>query len=332
METENMLIPVGKLLPDVIFKKGGSTPILEAITAEVEKFVPETSTAKGRSEIASMAHKVSRSKTFLDNMGKETKAKYKKIIDPIDGERKAIRDHLDALRDKVRKPLTEWEAEQARIKAEAEARKQYEADWDRAIIDNDLFNRERELARKEAELKAQEEERRAKEEADRKERERIENEERLKKEAAEKAKREAEEKAEQEKQEALRKQIEAEQAAKKAEEDKKAAELRAKLEAEEAERKRLADLKAAEEKAEREKKEALEKQRRDQEEKERLKRERLEKIRQEEEARKADIEHRTKINWEILSAFMAHGLNEDTAKALIISIAKGEIEHVSINY
>ena len=301
MEAENMLIPVEKLLPDVIFKKGGSIPILKAIEAEVEKFVPDTSTAKGRAEIASMAHKVSRSKTFLDGMGKKVKEEYQAIISPIDGERKNIRDRLDALRDKVRKPLTDYEAEQARIKAEKEAREQFEKDWDAAIQENEIFNQKRDLERREAELKRQEEERKAKEEADRLERERIANEERLKKEAAEQAKREAEQKAEQEKQEALRKQIEAEQAAKNAQIQKELAERKAKADAEEAERKRLADIKAAEEKAEREKQAALEAQRKAQEEKDRLERERLEKIRQEEEIRKADVAHRRAVNRGIIN-------------------------------
>lgn len=329
---DNQLIKVSSLVPEDVFKTGGSLIIIDAIKKEVSKHTPDVSTLKGRKEIASLAHKVAQSKTLLDDLGKAVKEKYKLIIDPIDKERKTIRDELDALKTEVRKPLTDWEDEQERIKAEAEAIEKYNADWDQAIIDNDLFNREREIARKEAELKRIEDERKAKEEAERLERERTEREERLKREAAESAKREAEEKAEREKQEAVRKQIEAELAAKKAQDEKEAAELRAKIEAEEAEKRRVAELKAAEERAEREKQFALEAQRKAQEEKERAERERIAKEKAIEEARKADIEHMANINRSILSHFIATGITEEQAKALICMIAKNQIPNISINY
>lgn len=330
---ENMLIPVQNLVPEDVFKEGGTDPIINAIKAEVEKFQPDISTAKSRNEIASIAHKVARSKTFIDNMGKAVKDKYQSIIKPIDAERKKVRDELDALKEQVRKPLTDWENEQARIKAEEEALEKYNSDWDQAIIDNDIFNRERELKRREEELARQEADRKAKEEADRIESERIAHEEQLKKDAAEQAKRDAEEAARKREEEAIRKQLEAEQAAKKAQEEKEAAELRAKIEAEEAEKKRLADIQAAKEQAERDKQEALDRQRREQEEKERAEQERLRKIQEEEDRRKADIEHRGSINRGILHALVTRfGLSSQTAKSIIEAIAKGEIENISINY
>ena len=339
MAEQNYLIPVEKLVPEDVFKEGGTDPIISKIKSIVDEFVSDTETAKGRAEIKSFAFKVTKSKTFLLGLGDSVAEKYRKIIKdnqallkPISSEQKKLGEELDALKDQARKPLTDWENEQARIKAEAEALEKYNSDWDQAIIDNDLFNREREIARKEAELKRKEEERKAKEESERLERERIEREERLKKEAAEQAKRDAEEATRREREEAVRKQIEAEQAAKRAEEEKKAAEERAKREAEEAERKRLADIKVAEEKAERDKQAALEAQRRAQEEKEQAERDRLEKIRQEEERRKADVDHRGKINRYILGELMGLGLSEDDSKAVITAVAKGEINYISINY
>ena len=331
--TETSLVVLQNIVPENIFKEGGAKSILDAIKKEVSKHEPDISTVKGRKEIASLAHKVAQSKTFLDNMGKDVKEKYKKIIDPIDKERKTIRDELDALKEEVRRPLTEWEEEQERIKTEKEALGKFNSDWDQAIIDNDLFNREREIARKEAELKRIEEEKRAKEEAERLEKERIEREERLKFEAAEKARIEAEERVRKEKEDAMRRQVEAEQAARRAEEEKKMAEERARIESEQAEKKRLADLEEAARRAELEKQMALEKQRREQEAKEQAERDRIAHEKAIEDARKSDTEHRAKINRMILETFVARfGLSEETGKAIICAIAKNEIENVSINY
>ena len=329
---ENGLIVLENIVPENIFKEGGCRPILEAIVREVGKHIPDVSTAKGRKEIASLAHKVAQSKTFLDNMGKDVKEKYKAIIDPIDKERKTIRDELDALKEKVRMPLTAYEEEQARIEAERIAIEKFNADYDQAIIDNDLFNREREVARKEAEFKRIEDERKAKEEAERLEKERIEREERLKFEAAEKARIEAEERAKKEKEEAIRKQIQAEQAAKRAEEERIAAEQWAKFEAKQAERKRLEDIEAAKRQAEIEKQQALEKQRKEQEARERAEQERIAAEKAIEEKRAANKAHQKKINNEILSCLVKLGCQEETGKNIIAAIVKGEIKNISINY
>lgn len=44
-------------------------PIIEKIEKEARSLVPDVSTKKGRDAIASMAHKVARSKTYIDNAG-----------------------------------------------------------------------------------------------------------------------------------------------------------------------------------------------------------------------------------------------------------------------
>jgi len=94
----------------------GLDPYLDKIKQEVQSFVPDISTKKGRDAIASMAYKVSQSKTYLDKTGKELVDKLKEQPKLVDAERKRMRDYLDALRDDVRKPLTEWEeAEESRV-------------------------------------------------------------------------------------------------------------------------------------------------------------------------------------------------------------------------
>jgi hypothetical protein len=90
--------------------------LIEKIETEVRSHVPDTRTAKGRKAIASLAAKVSSSKTFLDNAGKKLNEDARAQINIVDAERRKIRNRLDALRDEARKPLTEWEeADRKRI-------------------------------------------------------------------------------------------------------------------------------------------------------------------------------------------------------------------------
>lgn len=78
--------------------------------------VPDVFTDKGRKDISSMAYSVARTKTYLDSIGKELVSHYKEVPKKIDSVRKFARDSLDSLRDEVRKPLDDWENEQARLK------------------------------------------------------------------------------------------------------------------------------------------------------------------------------------------------------------------------
>lgn len=89
--------------------------LLAKIRAEVATHVPDVTTDKGRKAIASLAFKVTKAKTFLDEAGKKLTEDKRKEIAVVDASRRNIRDKLDELRDEVRKPLTDWiEAEQAR--------------------------------------------------------------------------------------------------------------------------------------------------------------------------------------------------------------------------
>jgi len=109
-------IDVATLTPATVFAPGGVEGILSKIEAEVSAEVFDIGTPEGRERIKSVAYKVARSKTALDDMGKELVSGIKAQAAGIDADRRAIRDRLDALKEKVRGPLTAWEnAEQARI-------------------------------------------------------------------------------------------------------------------------------------------------------------------------------------------------------------------------
>lgn len=320
VSTELIVIEKSTAL-QVFTEKDALDPILQKIKAEVEAFVPDVTTAKGRKEIASMAYKIARSKTYIDSKGKELSAEYKEIPKKIDAGRRIAADFLENLQKEVRKPLDEWEAEQARIKAEEEARLeaerlaiQKEADHEAALTENELFD-----------LKKAEEKRLA-EEA------RLKREEEIRKEAAAQATRDAEAKAERERLESARREAEAKIAAEHAEKEKAEAQERARLQAEQAEKDKIEaaakaerDRIAAEKKAEEDKLAAVE-----------AERKRLEKIEADKEAeriaREADEQHRANIKIQAITGIKALGFSDKAATSIIEAIELGVIPNVKIEF
>ena len=320
----------------------GLDPYLEKIQKEVSTLVPDLSTQKGRKEIASMAQKVAKSKTYLDGVGKDLVAEMKKKPKLIDAERKRMREFLDKLKEEVRQPLTDWEAkEEARknaihvringISALANVegkpadfiREQISILEDECEID-DWFAEFQEYAQQtkdkalvslyqqlEARVKFEEEQeelkklRELKAEQEKMEQERLEKErqEALKREAQERAVREAEEKIKAEKEAARQRELKLQQ-------EKEAAE-RAQKEAEEREQKAKAEaeqraIRLAEEKKQREEEEAKQ--------------------------READKNHRKTINNQAANGFAAKGFSVEDSKKIVQLLARKEIPHCSINY
>ncbi|EKK5518372.1 hypothetical protein PN808_003488 [Enterobacter hormaechei] len=296
-------------------------PIIEAIEKEARSLVPDVSTRKGRDAIASMAHKVARSKTYIDNAGKDLVAELKALPKQIDESRRIVRERLEALKDEVRRPLTEWEAEQERIKAEeamnalhAEALEmnikfdqelaaKFEADHEMALLMNEKFDRDREEQRRQAEQAQRE------------------RDERLKQEAAEQARRDAEAKHK----------AEIEAAARREAEEKARAEL-AERQRIEAEQRAAREKQEAEARAEREKAAAVEA--------ERLKAKQAEAARLAEEKRKAeeearraaDKEHRRTVNRRVYADLIAQGIPEEFAQKAVLAIAGGKVQDAHIKY
>lgn len=304
-----------------LYKSGGLDDYLEQIRQAVNE-VPDLSTKKGRDRVASLAASVSRSKTAIEKPGREYLKRLKEAVRPAEAEIKRFVDACDELRDATRRPLTEWESEQERIKAEEAAlvkaeedRKKFESDHEMALLMNDASDREQ--AEKKAEA----------------ERQRIAHEEELKRQAAEQAKREAEEKAAVDL-----------AAAKKREEDAIAsraqAELLAKQERERAEQ----EAKDAAAKAEAEKKAAIAaEQRKAQEEADRIKRDaeakeaaRLaeeKRISDEKAKREADVKHRKAVGTEIVNALTANtSISREQAIEVLKAMMDGLVPRTQINY
>jgi hypothetical protein len=105
-----LALPAQTDLAVMFRKENGLDPIVARIAEEVRSHVPDLTTAKGRDAIKSLAFKVARSKTALDDAGKKLNEDARAQINIVDAARRKIRDQLDALRDEARKPLDDWEA------------------------------------------------------------------------------------------------------------------------------------------------------------------------------------------------------------------------------
>jgi hypothetical protein len=97
-------------------EKKGITELLKSVGTKVVAFKGDISTEEGRKETKDFGKLINRSKTAVDDMGKEHVAKLKELPKQIDAQRKLFRDGMDEYKDQVLKPLTEWqEVEDKRI-------------------------------------------------------------------------------------------------------------------------------------------------------------------------------------------------------------------------
>ncbi|QGF20981.1 fibrinogen binding protein [Vibrio phage Seahorse] len=295
--------------------------IIKQVEMEVATFEHDLSNDARRKKTASLARKVASTKTYLDGLGKDLVADWKAKSKAVDANRKMMRDRLDDLRDKARKPLTDWEEEQKRIEEEKrlaeeaeKLRNQIESDHEIALLLNEKFDRKLEEKRK-----AEEEAERQRKEAE--EKARVERERQIAEEARIKVEQEAkdrEERLERERQEAIQREEQAKREAIAAEERRKAQE-------EENERQR----KLAEEKARRDAEEAAERARQAE-----IKRqhEEQERQRKEQEQREADKRHIGAIRKAAKESLMTLGLDEQTAREIVLAIHNGQVANVKINY
>jgi hypothetical protein len=363
-QNELAVVPPKEKALQVFQTPKGLDPYLQVVRDKIDAFVPDVTTRKGREAIASIAYTVARSKTALDNRGKELVAELKEIPKLIDAERKRMRDTLDAWKEEVSRPLTEWQAaEDARVDrhndrmewlrglplnlagqtsahvegliAEAEGveiGEQWEEFEAEAARTKDLAVKAlravlAELQRYEAE-QAELARLRAEAEA----RAQQEREAQIAREAEERVRREAEAAAQAEREAVIRREADAKAAAERRE-------LELKLQAEQAERAAAqaeANRIAAEQRAQQERIAA------EQRQAEAVERARLaeiaradaaaDEIIRQQNAREADQAHKKTINRAALEAFVACGMPEECAKQAVTLIAQRKIPNISIQY
>ncbi|ENG6256992.1 hypothetical protein ABU550_001892 [Yersinia enterocolitica] len=324
MADENTGLVVIDIKPEsypTLYVTNGLDKYLNQIRQAVNE-VPDVTTAKGRARIASLAASASRSKTAIEKPGREYLRHLKEQPKIIEAELRRFVIECDEIRDETRRPLTEWEAEQERLKQEAEAKKkaeelaaEIEVAHEMALLMNDAFDRD------------------AKEKADEVERLRKAHEEFIAQQAAEKATRDAEEKARQEV-----------AAAEQRERDAKLAQERAEQTAKDAAAKAERDAKELAERVEREKQEAIAAEKlKAQQEAERVQREARQKedarlaeekrIADEAAARKANEAHRKTVGTAVVNGLIEHaGLTREQAIATLCAIKGSKIPHTNIHY
>lgn len=332
----------------------GIQAIVDQIKAQVSSIVPDVTTAKGRKEIASLAYKVAQSKSAIDAEGKKLKEQYTVVTNQIDADRKFARDELDAERDRIRQPLTDWEnAEKDRVVKHEAAIRAIKSLHDEntafqelhvikgSIFDLENFNidesfEEYEEQAKLAKFETLEKLRNAlavreKYEAEQAELERLrqaeierqqkERDEKIAREAADKARVEAEAKALADRKRAEQEKLEAEQR-----------EARLKLEKEQAE---LREQQLKQQAIEREKQVEIDRQNAVEAERLRIEQEAQAKADaelKEQQAREANKAHKKEICNEALQGLMNLGVSEELGKQILQAIHKGEVPHVSIKF
>lgn len=374
MSAEQKLIAIEEISEanaPALYVAGGLQQFIDLVKGEVEGEVPDLKTRKGRERIASLAAKVSKSKTAVEKPGRDYLRRLKEMPKVVEAELRDFVTKMDALRDETRRPLTEWEAaEDARID-----RHNDRLNWLKTLADDlgELSSLHIKGLITEAEgmqLGAHWEEFEA-EAASAKDkvlttlraalqkREQVEAEqaelERLRREADERAEadriRLAQDQAvEAERQRVAQEQQAAREAAARREQellDQAAAQereaenqrLQLKLQAEQAERARVqaeADRVATEQRMEQERQAAARRQEEAaeqarQEERRRADAAAAEIVRQQE-ARERDKNHRASINRAALEAFVAEGMTEECAKQAIKLIALRKIPNIQISY
>ncbi|MBR9900441.1 MAG: hypothetical protein GYB19_10325 [Rhodospirillales bacterium] len=335
------LVSRESLVPELIFKQGGTDPILEEIAAKARAVLPnaDVTTGKGRKEIASVAYKVAQSKTLLDGLGKDLVADWKNRAAAVDVERRRLREFLDNLKDEVRKPLTAWEqAEEARVKAINDRIAEIEGmavSPDTQITGNDAVWLEERLE-KVMDLKIDDSFGEFKANAALAKDEAIGSVSAALGDAKECARIDAEQRAEAERIAAEQRAVAEKEAAEREAREKVEAEERAKREVEQREAERReweAQAKQREEAAAKDAAEEAEARiRSEAEDKARQEAEAKAKAEAEEASRVANQEHRRTVNNAALKAIAALGVDDEKAKAIVLAIVSGEIPHVTLSY
>ncbi len=119
MDLTTDLIPAAPDLLPAVFDSGKN---IEAMIAKVEararSETHDVTTEEGRKGIASLARKVSRSKTAMQAIGDPLAKEAREKWDALNVHRREVVERLDKLRDEVKQPLTDWRAaEEARFAA-----------------------------------------------------------------------------------------------------------------------------------------------------------------------------------------------------------------------
>ncbi|MCE0965637.1 hypothetical protein [Pseudomonas sp. NMI4491_12] len=374
MSAQQQLITIEQISEEnapAIYVAGGLKQFIDLVKGEIEGEVPDLTTRKGRERIASLAAKVSKSKTAVEKPGRDYLRRLKEMPKVVEAELRDFVTKMDALRDETRRPLTEWEAaEDARIDRHNDAiNRMKDLAAELGTLDAEQLKArlselsafqlgeaweefEAEAARtKEASLNAVQAALVARQKYDAEQAELA----RLRREAEERAEQDRIRAAQEAAVEAERQRVAQEQqasreaAARREQEllDQAAAQereaenqrLQLKLQAEQAERARIqaeADRIAAEQRMEQERQDAARRQEEAAEQARLEERRRADaaaaEILRQQEARERDQAHKAKVMGEAKTALMSLNITEELARAIVLKIARREVPNITINF
>jgi colicin import membrane protein len=148
MSTELVEIPKENAMT-VFTQENGLDSYVKQVADEVASFTHDMKTAASRGRTISLASKVAKIKVMYDDCGKDLVAGWKESAKKVDASRKKMRDQLDELKVLARKPVTDWEAEQAEIEQERLAKVEADRltaeklnDHEVAVLLDEKFNRD----------------------------------------------------------------------------------------------------------------------------------------------------------------------------------------------
>lgn len=374
MSAELQLVEIDQISEEnapAIYVAGGLKRFIEIAKAATEGEVPDLTTRKGRERIASLAAKVSKSKTAVEKPGRDYLRRLKEMPKVVEAELREFVTKMDTLRDETRRPLTEWEAaEDARIDrhndrlnwlktladdlgelsslhikgliAEAEGM-QLGAHWEEfeaeaATAKDKVLSTLRAALQKREQFEAEQAElaRLRREAEKRAEQDRI----RAAQEAAVEAERlRVAQQQQAEREAAARREQELLDQAAAQEREAENQRLQLKLQAEQAERARIqaeADRVAAEQRMEQERQDAARRQEEAAEQARQEERRRADaaaaEILRQQEARERDQAHKAKVMGEAKTALMSLNITEELARAIVLKIARREVPNITINF
>lgn len=114
-----LVVVESRLLPTIVAHD--KDDILGTLAAKVAAFKPDISTPTGRAAMRTLAHEIRRGKADLIRIGKSLTEEWRKQTKAVNAECNIIEERMDALAEKVRAQLTEWEnREKARVAAHEE--------------------------------------------------------------------------------------------------------------------------------------------------------------------------------------------------------------------
>lgn len=374
MSAEQKLIAIEEISEanaPAIYVAGGLQQFIDLVKGEVQGEVPDLKTRKGRERIASLAAKVSKSKTAVEKPGRDYLRRLKEMPKVVEAELRDFVTKMDTLRDETRRPLTEWEAaEDARIDRHndaidhmkglstelgaldaeqlqaritelsafqlGEAWEEFEAEAARVKESSMSAIQAAITARQKYDTEQAELARLRREAEERAEQDRI----RLAQEAAVEAERERVAQAQQaEREAAARREQELIDQAAAQEREAENQRLQLKLQAEQAERARIqaeADRVATEQRMEQERQDAAQQQEEAAEQARQDERRRADaaaaEILRQQEARERDQAHKAKVMGEAKTALMSLNITEELARAIVLKIARREVPNITINF